>query len=482
VSILLTLALLAVLFIAQDLLRPKPRLENARPEQLKFPTTAHDRPVSNLWGTVRVKGPNVIWYGDTRQDPISIRVKTSIIFNTGKRQITGYRYYAGIQLGLCRGDETCKLLRWSIGEKEVWSGVLEDGDFIDIDDPTFFGGDTLGSGGLRGRLRFHAGVKTSAPNAYLAAFQTVDGAQPRYTGTSYVVWEGGYIGNSNRIDAWDFDVQRIPNGLGLSGDGKVNGLDANIMNAAYELFTSSEFPYQFAAGDIDLSQWSTAGTTLASEGNGFSMLLDTTIEATQLIEEFERQADGIFYLDHRVGKWRFKLSRNDYDIDLVPQLLASDIKEARDFTRGTWTDTSNFVRVRFSNRENEYQEDYGIAIDMANAMMQGGLSTSTANIVPAEETYPGVKDSTLATAIAFRDLRVLGYPLAKATFAVTRKFWDVTPNSVVAYTDPTRGIAKMPMRVQKIDYGELQRGFIVLSSFSYKRDKMGGRRMDIESR
>lgn len=461
---LFSLFLLAVLFVAQDLLRPKPRLENARPENLQFPTATRGRPVPLLWGTERIKAPNVLWYGDVSQDPITIRVKTSMIFNTGKRQIVGFKYYAGLQLGLCRGDASTRLRRFTIGEKEVWSGTLTDGQFVDINLPEFFGGDTNGNGGLVGRLRFHAGTATQAQNAYLQLHQTVGGVTPRYTGTSYVVWEGGYIGNSARIDAWAFDVDRLANPLGLTANGVVNGADMNPMNVAYELFSANtEWGFRYASTEIDLVNWKATGETLLAEGNGWSMLLEQTREGTDLLEEIQRQIDGIFYLDHPTGKWKIQLARGGYDPLLLPEIKAgTNQKELRNYSRGAWAETSNTVRVKFVSRTNEYTEDYAVAIDTANALMQGGGTLSTLTQVVAESFYPAVRNAALANSIAWRDLRTLSYPLAKATLAVSRDLWSLAPFSVVAWTDTTKGITRMPMRVQRIGYGELEQGFLVL--------------------
>lgn len=53
------------------LLAPKP--EKPKPASLsdfKAPTAEEGRPVPVIFGTVLVKGPNVVWYGDLRTKPI----------------------------------------------------------------------------------------------------------------------------------------------------------------------------------------------------------------------------------------------------------------------------------------------------------------------------------------------------------------------------------------------------------------------------
>jgi hypothetical protein len=460
-SFWLTLFLLAVTFVASELLRPKPRIENARPQNFEAPTATQGRPVPLLWGRKKLAGPNVTWYGDYRQEPILEKIKTGLF--SSKRVVRGFRTFVGLQFGLCRGDDTCRLRRIRVGEKTLWEGTLGDGAFVDINEPEFFGGDTNGNGGIVGRLRFHVGTRTQAPNAYLQQHQTLAGVTPRYSGTAYAVWEGGNVGNSPRLEPWEFEVERYPNGLGLSGSGKVGTSDLNLMNVLYELFTNDEWGYDYSATSIDVTNWQAAAATLLSEGNGFSMLLEQTTEGTTLMEEVERQADMITYLDHRTGKWKVNLARGGYDVMTLPELTPSKIRDVRDFSRGSWSETTNVVRVKFQQRGNDYNESYALAHDMANALMQGGGTVATPTLITAEEYYPGVSNEALANQIAWRSLRTLSYPLAKAEIAVTREFWDLVPGQVVAWTDAGRGFTRLPMRIQKIDYGELQRGYLVLS-------------------
>jgi hypothetical protein len=56
-------------FLISELLRPKPDIENAKPASLgdfQFPTADEGRAVPIVWGTVRLNGPNIGWFGDLR--------------------------------------------------------------------------------------------------------------------------------------------------------------------------------------------------------------------------------------------------------------------------------------------------------------------------------------------------------------------------------------------------------------------------------
>lgn len=484
-AIWVTLILFVVTILLNELLRPKPQIEDARPKGLgdfDFPTATEGRVVPIVWGRVRLKGPNVVWYGDLEQFAISKFFKSGLW--SGKRAIIAFRYYLGMQLALCRGPNVVLKKVW-VGDTEVFSGTKSaDGDTFDIDQPELFGGTEYGNGGILGRCYYYTGSDTQPVDSYLndPSRQQVSATTPtapRYTGTSYIVFrwlpsdtehgthEGGWLGNSTTIKPWSFEVERFPALFsGQAGtQNKIGTTDANPINVIYEILTNTEWGFGFASTDIDVggtSSFKSAADTLITEGNGFSMVLTRAIKAKDLLQEVQRQIDGVVYLDQRTGKWKVKLARDDYDIDLVPQLTDSNVKEVRDFSRGSWEDTTNQIQVQYTNRDDDYKESYAVAQDMANALIQGGGTTLTANIVSGQVNYPGVMTGALASNLAWRDLRGQSYPLARATLVVDRTFWNVSIGQVLAWTSTALGFTKLPMRVNRIDYGKLESNEITL--------------------
>lgn len=489
-AVWVTLLLLVLTVVLSELLRPKPNIEDARPAGLgdfNFPTATEARVVPLIWGRVKVEGPNVVWYGDKTQQAMREKVKTGLW--SKKRITTGFKYKIGIQFGICRGPNV-ELLRWWVGDKQVWesesSPLATDGASADFTDDNFFGGDDLGNGGLSATIVFYTGSKTQSVDTYLAQHQQVGAGNdtPRYSGSSYVVAHdyqntdyGAYIGNSTTIKPWEFEVQRYPAAWsGQTTNQEIVGVECNPMNVLYEILTDTEWGFGFPNADIDVgtpgtTSFDTAAATLLTEGNGFSMALTSVKESADIIEEIERQIDGVVFLDHQTGKWKVKLARDDYNIDTVPQLTDSNVHEVRDFTRGTFEDTTNQITVRYWKREEDpedstviyYKETFALAQDVGNALTQGGGTITTSKVVPAEVSYPGCKTSALASFLAWRDLRGQAYPLARATFVVNREFWDVSIGDVVAWTNTQLGFSKLAMRVTKIDYGKLQDNAITMT-------------------
>ena len=473
-AIFVTLLITVALFVLSELLRPKPDIENARPSQnIDFPTATEGRPVPLVWGRNMLSGPNIVWYGDLTQDAITESVKTGLFSST--RITKGFKYNVGIQFALARGSGTGIVLkRVFIADIEVFTGtVSSDGATFDIDDSTLFGGNDLGTGGIETTCEFYSGSSTQTASAYLTTHQDVATGSagkrtPAYLGTSYIVARGlntvasgAYVGNQTSIKTWKFEVERFPATFSgqSAGENKISTTDCNPINVIFEILTNDEWGLGQHPSDIDVgtsSSFLSSADTMITEGNGFSMVVDQTMTAAALLKELQRQIDGVLFLDHKTGKWKIKLARDDYSIGSVPQFTDDNVREISDFTRGSWEDTTNFIRVKYKKRADNYKESFAVAQDVANAMIQGGGNVATAKATVGESSYPGVTDSTLASVLAWRDVRGQSYPLARATFKVSREFWDLTIGDVIAWTHASLGFTQLPMRITSIDYGKLQ--------------------------
>lgn len=448
--------MVVVSLVLSELLRPKPKIEDARPAgigEFDFPTAIEGRPIPLIWGRVKLQSPNVVWYGDLRQYPIRESIRTGLW--SKKRFTKGYQYHVGIQMGLCRGQVDALRRIW-VGDKVIWTGNVQDG-AIDLEDLAFFGGNDYGNGGLQGTLRVHSGSKTQAVNSYLTGYQS---PTPGYRGTCHVVWEGGYIGNSTTIQPWRFELERYPNGLALTGGKEiVNSADANPMCVLYELLTDDEWGFGFPTGDVDVTALTAAADTLYNEGNGFSMVLDKVVDAGTFLREIERQIDGVVFLDQHSGQWSINLARSDYDVDLIPQVVREDgdVLETKDWNPGTWESLVNEVQLEFTDRTRDYFTTFAKGSNAANQRVQGRPE-------PVTIKMPGVKDADLAAQLADREIRTTSRPLAKVELELTREFWQLNPGDVFAWTDDVVGVEKLPMRVTRVDLGSLEHGRIAVQA------------------
>lgn len=455
-----TLLWYVVVFALSEILRPKPELENAKPAGLgefQFPTATEGRSVPLIWGTIQINGPNVVWYGDKRQEAITEKVKTGMF--SSDIIIKGFKYKLGIQFALCRGPVDSLLRVW-VGDDEVYSGTTTHGNTFTISEPDLFGGDDLGNGGIIGTLKFFSGTATQVVSSYLSSFQVVgpNNKTPAYRGTCHIVPDVDpvYLGNSTSIKPWKFELKRIPNPLSLGSAGAVSTSDCNPVTVIYEVLTDTDWGLGIAASKIDTTNFAAAGTTLLTEGNGFSYLLDSPIEAEELISLVEQQIDGVVFFNQALKKYQIRLARADYNPLTVTELNETNIVKLNSFARASWEDTTNIVRCQYNDRSDNYKLTYGLAQDSANIRIQGGVN------ITVTRNYPGVKNGTLANTLAWRDLRTLSYPLAKANITVDRTFFDTEPGEPFTLTDTDLELVKLPMRVTRIDYGDLEDGLIHL--------------------
>jgi hypothetical protein len=460
-ELLILVAIQVALFVAFQLLAPKPEIENARPKGLgefKFPTATEDRQVPIVWGTVELRAPNVIWYGHLRTRKITDKVKTGLF--SSKKITVGFRYFIGMDMALCYGP-LAAYRRIRVSTKELWSGnetaASDTGAAIVINRPSILGGELKG-GGIRGTLRAFAGRPGQQPSTYLESVLG-SGNVPGYVDIAHAVWEQGEIGESESIAPWFFTVQRFPNQLGLSsGRHIVNTSDANPAAVLYEVLVDDVWGLDLDPGSVNTASFQAAGVTLHAEGNGWSSVVDRTEAGTNLVQDLLRQMDAVLYVTAE-GEFFLKLARGGYTPSALPLFDDSSVLEVSSFTRAAWGETSNNVEISYIARDKEYEGTSARAQDLANVRIQGGRN------VLAQSTYRGVKDAALARAIAARELRALSYPLAKVSLIVSRSGAGLKPGDVIRWSSAAHGVTEMVLRIGNVGLGELDNGRVTLTCF-----------------
>jgi hypothetical protein len=462
----LTLLVQIALFVLIELIRPKPEFEDAKPAALgdfRFPTATEDRAVPLLWGTVRIDGPNVVWWGDLVQEPIIEEVKTGLF--SSDDVVRGFRYRVSWQQVLGEGPFDV-ILGADVGEKLSvdFSGspIPHLGTFI-IDDPELFGGDELGSGGYSGEFRFYAGTDDQLADPYLEQFtqEPITGVAPAWRGTAYIVNASApaYVGNSTSIEPLRIVARALHNTEGLNLGGGLDEVDggANPANVVYQILTNRKWGRRMDPSEIDVPQFNATAATLHAEGNGFSFYLTRPEELRDLVKRIEEQIDGILLRNPITKLWQLRLIRDDYDVAAIPELNSSNMLELRRFNRSTWEQVASDVRTPFADADDSWKSTSGYAQDMATQRIIGTTSTTVVR-------HPGVKKGVLANALAWRELRTLSTPMAHGSFLVDRSFYGLLPGDVFAFTNEQLGFVRLPMRITSIDYGDLLRGQIVVEA------------------
>jgi hypothetical protein len=229
------IVLLVVTTTLQILLTPKPKFEDARPKGLgdfSFPTATEDRAVPIVWGTVDIRGPNVLWYGDL----MVIELKRKV---GKKKQTVAFRYFVGMDLLLCYGPVD-RVTQLEIGQKEYPTADMtpampftpsQSGTSLVLSSLDFLGGEQRG-GTVAGNFTVYSGGNVPTQNAYLQSQLGND--IPGYVNIAHVVAEQVEVGENSSIQPYAFQVTRFPDNLGLDGSnhivqGTIDNGDANMM-------------------------------------------------------------------------------------------------------------------------------------------------------------------------------------------------------------------------------------------------------------
>jgi hypothetical protein len=459
-ELIIMLFVTVALFLVSALLSPKPDIEDAKPAGLgdfQVPTADETRTVPIMWGTIDIKGPNVIWYGDLSTVKIKKKIKTGMF--SSKKITVGYRYFIGVDIVLCYGPID-RLTRLEAGDKEASTTII--GPFgnagldYDISKENLFGGKEKG-GGMVGTFKVYGGTPDQDINSYLINNGPADGdstLQPAYVDVCHIVWQHGEIGERPNLGNWVFRITRFPTGLAdnhgaNSGDtiirGDVENGDANPAEVMFEVLTNDVWGVGLDVSEIDIPTFVSAHAVLATEENGVSLLLNTFKSGEEIIKIILAQIDGLMF-QNSDGVFSLKLVRADFVFSSLPIFNETNISKLEQFSRGGWSSTRNHMNIKYIDRNQDFINTGAMAQDTANFRTQG-------RHLRDDQTYPGVKHKSTARDIAARELRVAAFPLAKAKFKMNREAFFLAPGDVFRFQWDDLGIVDMVMRVGPIDLG-----------------------------
>lgn len=447
-----TIVVALVMAVVGELLRPKPKFNDPKPSAVgdfSFPTADASRVIPIFFGTCKMQGPNVVWFGDLTIITLKKKVKTG--WFSSKRIVTGYNYYLGVQLVFAYGpcDEFIEL---RIDDKvapinnktftgDVCSFYINAPTIISNDDPP---------NGVKGNCKLYRGTFEQPPNMYLSE-QWDEPEMTAFRPLLHMVMEKCYLGNTDTPPPISIIARRCPNQLGLTGGRhNVNG-DSNIACAVYEVMTNNMWGMKIPEDKIDVDSFIACGNTLADESIGISMLVQTAMLGRDLVAEMLRHADGVVYADPVTGLYTMTLAR-EVPLDEQDELLIVDdsniLPDTFEFSRSSWEMTKNTIIVQYTDRTTfettpvQYQ-------DLANIDVRGGMIDSE------EFSYLGFSNSTAAMNTAARVSKMKASPLVSAKMSLNRIGYQLRPGSAFWLRKPNRGLANVLMRVIEINYGTL---------------------------
>lgn len=416
--------------VASMLLGPEtPKNGATRPDEIQINQSAEDAVIPVVFGTTRLAA-NYIYVGfdKFKAKPIN---KTSGSGKSKTKQMVGYRYTVPISYGICMGP--IDRLNRVVGSP---------------------GQDVMAKFALPG-LGFTGG----APETIQIEFVKKDGDTEQYEGGSAKF----YPGSSNqgtatttdknhrsvcwvdfasyRIDGSPsprsllFEIHRLPKVVDSAGAtvagfptrASSNGsdpeyYDANPAAVAWECLQNQTWGKGMNPDQLDQASFIQAANYYVANRIGYSSALGQTT-LTELMARL-RDIFGLWiWWDGQTMR-----ARSIYDLSeaygIRPIIQADDVVGSPTFSRPSLSGTSNEIRLTFTNRNNNYQQEVATAMDLAHAETIGGIRSQS---IDGSE----IGSRRAAELLAHALLRQIAYPAATCTLKVRRTYSGLQPGSFV---------------------------------------------------
>jgi hypothetical protein len=228
------------------------------------------------------------------------------------------------------------------------------------------------------------------------------------------------------------------------------------VDVIYEILTGRRGKLGISSARIDTASFTIAHATLVAEGHGYSRCFSSVTPARDMLAEICEQIYAVLYFDETTKKIKIKLIRADYDPDALPVINPDNGWKLDSFVIVGRTNPVNKVRVVFSDRSRNYQDNSAAAQDLASAAGQDGM------VREVVIQHPGVCTALLAAKIAQRELAARSRPLIKCTATCTRKFLPTNPGDVLRLTWPELNLSGIVMRVAGVNRGSLETNDVLI--------------------
>ena len=460
-----------------------------------FPTNLESRYIPVVWGSTRVDGPNVIWYGDFRTFPLT----------TGGG-IVGYFYYLGIDSAICWGEVDSitavqlgdEFLLKAGDQKTLASGVaMPSGGFvktssghrrIHVTDYNFTGGTKRG-GGVDSDISFYYGTQDQPINEYQVGVEQRVGTTttladatvvptwqliPSYAGVCHMMWEGGYLTESATAPQFKIHLQRFPTGLSsafsqVSSDGTL--AEANPAHVIYEILTDENWGLGIDPTSVDKASFLASAEQCHGEGLGYSRTITDAKQAKGAIDDICSQANGLL-TQSRDGLFQFKLNRETYrtsdnqvlDYDgvavtgeFIPTLTPDTIIKVKSASRNSWEETFNVVHLSYLDRNQEFRSTVANAVDSGNIAIRKGVQAIK------KVQMDGIRNSDTAALVAQRLLQGYAFPLTSLSMDVSRVYSYLRPGDVIEVNHPDFGLNDFYMRVLEVGLPQDTSGNVLIT-------------------
>ena len=295
------------------------------PQGLQIMTNVIGNPIFDVLGTAKITG-QLLFFGKEFNRAIWYRPAK------GVRAISGYKYYASWALGICMG-EVDVLYTVFRDQDPIWEGELLR--------PESGGEATIQIEG-GGTMVFYFGTDDQVPNVKAGTLIPDPTLNTGYRHLCWAFFDAFFINEYNRMPTMSFVIKKIPPMFSESKS-QVQVYDINPAHALWHtLIEKAGLPVEW----VDPIDFLAIATELFDEGRGISVLFDAYQATQNYLEAINSHVDCILRYGSD-GKFHPKLIRYVSPVGL-PVIDASKLLEEPTFSRRSWIDTINEVKVQYS--------------------------------------------------------------------------------------------------------------------------------------
>lgn len=249
------------------------------------------------------------------------------------------------------------------------------------------------------------------------------------------------------------------------------GLDANPIDVIRDVLTGTFGKLGLPVTTIDGDSFTAAAITLTNENHGYSRRWNDGTGA-DFISEILEQIDGILFEDPASRKIKIRLIRPDVLIPYVLNINPDNCEDVTDVDFGSYVNAPDHIIVRFTDRENKYEDGVAEAMDHASV---NGITDD--KMITLQLSYPGCTTRELANHLAARELAARGRPLVKLRAICDRSMAGLVPGDVVTLTWPKfSGMSGVAFRVVSPTRGNANNRTVtvdLLQDFYYRSSTSG---------
>jgi hypothetical protein len=375
----------------------------------------------------------------------------------------GFKYYLGYQQLVCWSNPGMRIRTIWMGQEKCWEGdeAMEahtPNPFVaSINDGDLFGG-VDENGGFIGELHVYLGGKDQIADPWMvnqmnatSVQEELRGLTPAYRPYVSVVVPTSYVGKQPNIPETWYEMQFIPDGLGLGAIGE----EANPAEILYEIHKNNNWGLGQTDDTIDVDSLKAAGEVLKKEGLGITVTIANKAAARTVIDAICDHIDMVRYQDPQTGKLTYKLIRDDYDISKLVVMDSTNCSKIT-FNRLDWRETVSEISVTYTDRNAQYEQS------SINDNDPSIIELAEGNKVTKTYDYPYFTIAENALWAAKRESYQQGYPLATGSIEGDRTLYSLRTGDVAVLNWEPYGISNLLIRVTDIDLGDYVDGKITI--------------------